>query len=293
MNCLIVGCGYVGVRLGAELVRRGHQVHGLRRNTSAQAELDAAGIHPLFADITRPETLRKLPRQFDWVVHCAAAGGDAENYRRLYCEGTRCVLEWLSASPPKKFVYTGSTSVYGQTDGSPVDESSPAEPAADTAKVLVETEKLLRDAFQRETFPAVILRVAAIYGPGRGYWFKQFLKNEARLEGDGSRYFNLIHRDDVAGCVIAALEKGRPGQIYNAVDDEPVRQKKFFEWLALASGKGLPPSAAEHPGLDRKRGMTNKRVLNQKLKVALGYHFKYPTFREGHAAEILRAAASQ
>jgi len=288
MKCLIVGCGYVGLSLGAELARLGHEVYGLRRDASTAAQLTAAGIHPLFADITRPETLSTLPRGFNWVVLCAAAGGDADNYRRIYLEGTRRLLEWLSASPPEKFLYTSSTSVYGQTDGSQVKESSPIEPSAETSKVLVETEKLLLEAFHREKFPAVILRVAGIYGPDRGHWFKQFLKNEARMDGDGSRFLNMIHRDDVAGCIIAALKSGRPGEIYNAVDDEPVRQRTFFEWLGATLGKYPPPPNLESQNDDRKRGLTNKRVSNRKLKMELGYQFKHPNFRKGYTDEILR-----
>lgn len=288
MKCLIVGCGYVGMSLGAELVRLGHEVYGLRRDASAKDEITAAGLHSLFADITKPETLASLPRQFDWVVHCVAAGGEAENYRRIYLEGTRRLLEWLSASPPEKFVYTSSTSVYGQTDGSVVKESSPAEPAVETSRVLVETEKLILEAFHRDKFPAIILRVAGIYGPDRGHWFKQFLKNEARMDGDGARFLNMIHRDDVAGCITAALKRGRPGEIYNAVDDEPVKQRTFFEWLGAALGKYPPPSAPNNPGEGRKRGITNKRVSNRKLKMELGYQFKYPNFRKGYSDEILR-----
>ena len=286
MRCLIVGCGYVGLPLGTELVRLGHEVFGLRR--SAAPELNAAGIRPLLADITRPETLAALPREFDWVVHCVAAGGDADNYRRVYRQGTREVLRWLAPSPPKKFVYTSSTSVYGQTDGSQVKESSPAEPLAETARVLVETEKILLDAFQQQRFPAVILRVAGIYGPDRGHWFKRFLRNEARMEGDGARFLNMIHRDDVVGCILAALKNGRAGEIYNAVDDEPVSQANFFLWLAATVGKYPPASAPQNPDEDRKRGVTNKRVLNRRLKMELGCQFKYPNFRQGYSAEILR-----
>jgi nucleoside-diphosphate-sugar epimerase len=291
MKCLIIGCGYVGMSLGAELARLGHEVYGLRRDPSAKAEIAAAGFHPLFADITKPESLATLPRQFDWVVLSVAAGGDAGNYRRVYLEGTRRVLEWLSASLPEKFLYTSSTSVYGQTDGSIVKESSPVEPSAGTSCVLVETEKALLEAFHRDKFPVVILRVAAIYGPDRGHWFKQFLKNEARLDGDGSRFLNMIHRDDVAGCVIAALKRGRPGEIYNAVDDEPVKQRAYYEWLGAALGKYPPPcgpSADCVTAEDRKRGITNKRVSNRKLKMEIGYQFKYPNFRKGCSDEMLR-----
>jgi nucleoside-diphosphate-sugar epimerase len=300
MRVLIAGCGYVGLPLGTELVRLGHEVFGLRRNASAENELKAAGIQPLFGDVTQPETLAMLPQNFDWVVNCVAAGGGAEDYRQVYLQGTRNLIEWLSPSPPKKFVYTSSTSVYGQTDGSQVKESSPTEPLVETAKILLETEKLLLTAVAERKFPAVILRVAGIYGPDRGHWFKQFLKNEARIEGDGSRFLNMIHRDDLIGCIIAALKNGRPGEIYNAADDEPVSQLHFFQWLAQALDKPLPlsePAAValarsgapgENPAENHKRGVTNKRVLNRKLKMELGYQFKYPNFRKGYSAELLR-----
>jgi nucleoside-diphosphate-sugar epimerase len=308
MKCLIVGCGYVGLPLGAELVRQGHEVFGLRR--SAADELKAAAIHPLAGDVTKPETLAKLPRQFDWVVNCVAAGGGAENYRQIYLEGNRNLVSWLADSPPKKFVYTSSTSVYGQDDGSVVTEESPVEPEADTAKILVEAEKVLlataggsgtgvppvrtethgRDA-RATIFPAVILRVAGIYGPERGHWFKQFLKGEACIEGDGSRFLNMIHRDDLIGVIIAALERGQPGEIYNAVDDEPVTQLRLFRWLAARLKRPLPPKIPMSAEIRRKRGVTNKRVGNAKLRTEMKYEFQFPDFRKGYGAEIAKWGA--
>jgi nucleoside-diphosphate-sugar epimerase len=280
MRVLIVGCGYVGVPLGAELARQGHEVFGLRRNSVAAPELTAAGIKPLVGDITQLAQLRQLPGAYDWVVNCvSSSGGGEEAYRSIYLNGTRNLLQWLSSKPPGKFVYTSSTSVYGQNDGSLVDETSPAEPGAPTAKILSETEHALLEAFRRTKFPAVVLRVAGICGPGRGYWLRQFMSGQAVIAGDGARFLNMIHRDDVAGCVIAALMHGNPGEIYNAVDDEPVRQLAMFQWLAQRTGRPLPPSVPEE-GVS-KRGESNKRISNSKLKRELGYRFKYPTFREG------------
>jgi nucleoside-diphosphate-sugar epimerase len=288
MRVLILGCGYVGLPLGRELARLGHEVFGVRRNLATREELKAAGIQPLAADITRAEDLATLPAECEWVVNCVATGGGgASDYRRTYLQGTRNLIEWLARTPPGKFVYTSSTSVYGQSDGSLVTEDSPTEPLAETARMLLETEKLLVDAARERNFPAIILRVAGIYGPGRGYWFKQFLKNEARIEGNGERILNMIHREDVVGCIISALRHGSPGRIYNAVDDEPVSQRDFFEWLTETLHKPLPPFASKDSGF-RKRGDTNKRVSNRRLKVELGYEFKYPGFRSGYAAEIQR-----
>jgi nucleoside-diphosphate-sugar epimerase len=292
MKCLVVGCGYVGLPLGAELVRRGHEVFGLRRNGGVKNELKAAGIRPLVADITKPETLTKLPRNFDWVVNCAAsAGGRAEDYRKIYLDGNQNLISWLAASSPEKFVFTSSTSVYGQNDGSVVTEESPAGPAEETAKVLVEAERLLLAAVADRKVPAVILRVAGIYGPGRGHLFKQFLRGEARIEGDGSRWLNMIHRDDVVGCIIAALERGKPGEVYNAVDNEPVTQLNFFEWLAVELKLPLPPKIPADVEIRRKRGATNKRVSNAKLRIELKYEFRFPDFRKGYATEIAKRRA--
>jgi nucleoside-diphosphate-sugar epimerase len=289
MRVLIVGCGYVGLPLGAELVRQGHEVSGLRRTSSAEAELKAAGIQPLIADITKPDDLAGLSSPFDWVVNCVSSSkGGAEDYREVYFNGTRNLIEWLSSTPPKKFVHTSSTSVYGQTDGSSVKETSPVEPAGETGKVLVATEKLLLDVATQGRFPAVILRVAGIYGPERGHLFLQYLKNEATIEGQGERFINMIHRDDLVGIIIAALKHGRPGEIYIAADDEPVAHVHFFRWLSEALGKWMPPFAAESENAGRKRGRTNKKLQNRKLKMELGYQFKYPTFRQGYTAEIQR-----
>jgi nucleoside-diphosphate-sugar epimerase len=289
MRVLIVGCGYVGLPLGAELVKQGHEVFGLRRGTGAEADFKAAGITPLTADITKAEQLAQLPARYDWVVNCvSASGGGAAEYREVYLQGTRNLIEWLGAAPPKKFVYTSSTSVYGQDDGSLVKESSSTEPAVETGKILVETERVLLAATRERKFPAVILRLAGIYGPDRGCWFKQYLSNEARIEGNGSRILNMIHRDDVVGVIIAALKSGRPGEVYNAVDDEPVSQLGFFQWLSGPLGKELPPAAPEDAEVVSKRGVTNKKVSNRRLKMELGYQFKYPTFRQGYTAELIR-----
>lgn len=287
MRVLIVGCGYVGLPLGAELVRRGHEVLGMRRSATAHAELEAAGIQPIIADVARPETLPPIASALDWVVNLVSSnGGGIDEYREVYRNGTQHLLEWLVDSPLKKYVYASSTGVYGQNDGALVTEESLTEPKSETARILVETERLLIDAARQRNFPAIILRVAGIYGPGRGHLFRQFLKGEARITTDGRRFLNMIHLEDLTGAIQAALERGRVGEVYNAVDDEPVCEIDFLQWLSKTLGRPLPPLAAGRESSIGKRRATNKRVLNRKLRTELGYNFKFPTFREGYREEI-------
>jgi len=282
MRALIVGCGYIGQALGLELVRMGHAVVGLRRGPEAAEHLRALGIEPLIGDLTSPGEWMDRAGAFDWVINCVASSrGGLEEYERVYLEGTRSLLAWLAPRPPSRLVYTSSTSVYGQVDGSEVTESDPTEPGTSTGQILVRTEALLRTA-AASGFPTTILRVAGIYGPDRGYWIKQFLQDVARLDGDGGRFLNMVHRDDVVGAIIAALERGQSGAVYNVVDDEPVTQLELFRWLSDRLGRPLPASAPTDATALRKRGLTSKRVLNRRLRTELGYVLRYPSFREGY-----------
>ena len=133
----------------------------------------------------------------------------------------------------------------------------------------METEQLLLNAARQNNCPAVVLRVAGIYGPERGHLFQQYLRGEARLAGEGSRLINMIHRDDVVGAAIAALERAPLGEIYNVADDEPVTQREFFAWLTDELRGPMPPPATDEENSRRKRGLTNNRVANRKLRLEL------------------------
>jgi len=136
---LIIGCGYVGLATGALLAAAGDAVFGLRRSAEGSEALRAAGITPLLGDLTRREDLHRLPGPFDRVVNCASSSrGGATEYREVYLEGTRTLLDWLRIHPPAKYVHTSSTSVYAQDDGSVVDEASPAAPRGETGRLLRE-----------------------------------------------------------------------------------------------------------------------------------------------------------
>ena len=284
MRTLIVGCGYAGLPLGELLASQGHSVFGIRRTQEAGTELLAKKITPLRADITDPAQLASIDPSFDVVINLVSSSkGGLDDYRRVYLEGTKNILRWLSKSPPRTYLYTSSTSIYAQADGSWVDESSPAEPDSPTSQILLDTERELIAAHRATAFPAIILRASGIYGPERGHLFKQFLKGEATIRDDGSSWINMIHVDDLAATLAHLIEHGQPGEVYNATDDEPVTQLDFFRWLGERLGKPLPFKAPADP--NRKRGLTNKRVSNKKLK-STGFNFKSPTFREGYAAEL-------
>jgi nucleoside-diphosphate-sugar epimerase len=183
--------------------------------------------------------------------------------------------------------------VYSQTDGSWVTEDSPAEPAGPTGQLLIATEEVFAEAYRSGVVATHIVRVAGIYGPGRGHLFGQFITGLARRDPGHGRWINMIHRDDVASALETILLRGEPGRIYNAVDDEPVLQGEFLRFLATETGLPLPPLAeSAEPIPTRKRGTTHKRVSNRRLREELGWQPRFPTFREGYAEAIAAVIAS-
>jgi nucleoside-diphosphate-sugar epimerase len=285
VRVLVIGPGYVGSQLALELKGAGHDVTALGRTAASRTDLAHVGIETANVDITNPASFEKIPSEWDWIVNCVSSSrGTIEEYRGVYWEGMQNLLRWLLKSPPQKFVYTSSTGVYGQNDGSVVIEASPTLPESETGAVLIETEKTLLAAAREQNFPSIILRVSGIYGPDRGHWLAQFQSGEARLEGAGQRILNMVHRDDVVGAIIAACERGEPGSVYNVTDEEPVTQIELFRWLSEKLRKPMPPAAEAGAAGKRKRSATSKKVSNDRLKSELGYRFKYPTFREGFSA---------
>lgn len=276
MRVLIAGCGDVGAALGVELAAADHEVWGLRREP---AGLPAA-IQPLRADLTRPATLAVLPRAIDVVVYTAAPGESTDRaYQAIYVEALRGLLQVLIEHDPapRRLVFTSSTAVYGQTDGSWVDETSITEPRDLRGRRLLEAERMVLAA----PIPATVVRPGGIYGAGRTRLVDRLRRGEAACVAGPPRYTNRIHRDDCAGALRHVVELSRPEPRYLAVDHEPADECEVLRWLARELG--LPPPNVVPLASATPRG--SKRARNDRL-VASGYGFRYPTFREGYSAEL-------
>ena len=149
---LIVGCGFVGEAAADLFHDAGWEVTGWTHSEESAARLAAVKPYPVSAhDITvaaqATAAEQKMPGggALDALVDCVSSGrgGGPDAYRRVYLDGARNLSGAFRAT---RFVYTGSTSVYAQLDGSVVDESSPAEPDRETGRILLETERVVLTA---------------------------------------------------------------------------------------------------------------------------------------------------
>ncbi len=265
---VIAGCGFTGLAAARLFAAAGWDVVAVTRSAESAAQLGGEPFRVVACDITDHAELaaRSELRGADAVIHCASSGrGGVEQYRAVYLGGAQALGEVLA---PGMLVFTSSTSVYAQTDGAWVTEESAAEPDRETGRVLRETEEFVIAQ------SGVVARLAGIYGPGRSVLLRKFFAGEAVIEGDGAKWINQVHRDDIAAALVHLVTAKARG-VFNVNDDEPLTQRDVYAWLAGRFARPLPRSGPIDT--NRKRGWTNKRVSNAKLR-ALGWDPRFPSF---------------
>lgn len=275
-DVLILGCGYLGKRLAA---RCAGQVFVTTRSPTRAEEFRAADLKPILCDVTEPDSLAVLPN-VETVYYCIGLDRSAgKPMRAVYVDGLRHVLDKLP--PPRRFLYVSSSSVYGQQDGAEVDETAATCPVEEAGRIILAAEELLRERLPS----ALVMRFAGIYGRGR-LLRAQALRNGEPLVSDPEKWLNLIHVEDGVTALLAAAERGQEGAVYLTCDDEPVRRRDFYTFLA-ESLKAPPPTFLPPPeGQTPPHESANRRLSNRRLRQELGVELLHPNYRSGIAASL-------
>jgi nucleoside-diphosphate-sugar epimerase len=275
MHVLVAGCGWLGTAVARRLVARGDRVTGVRRDARRALALARDGVTPLTLDLAARGAADRIPA-VDAVVAAQSASADGTApYRAAYLDANRTLLEAAERVGARALVYTGSTGVFGQCDGSEVDEDTPPAPASASAEVLVEAEALVRGA-SRGTLRTTVVRLSGLYGPGRTGLLDRVRVGALALGPGDDAWMNFCHVDDAVAFVLAALDRGAPGGLYHGSDAEPALRREVVEWIAARLGIA-PPRGVAAPGPSR-------RIRSERTRAALGVTLAHPSFRHGLAA---------
>lgn len=278
---LILGCGDLGRRLTQCLNTSHYCITGVRRRPPLVAE---ENIRYVACDLNDQQALTDVLRPgFDIILATLtpAERSDA-GYKKGYVDVCRHLLQSLQTldQQPRLLIFVSSTGVYGQDDGSWVDEASPAQPTSFSGQRLLEAEQLIRGSGHRHC----VVRFSGIYGPGRNRLIEQVQERRATLTPG---YSNRIHADDCAAVLGHLIELRRQGgalaPVYLASDCEPAPMAEVVQWLARALGVELPDSAHVRPSENM-----NKRCRN-KLLLSTGFKFRYADYRSGYRALLADA----
>ena len=245
----VIGAGYTGNRLVARLLADGERVTATRRH---------GGEGTIALDLARPDTVRISA---DAIVVCLAPPGDDPAGEVSQLAGAR------------RLVYVSSTGVYAHGNGAWVDESWPCEPVTALGRARVVAERALPPA-------AIALRVAGIYGPGRGL-VDRIRAGTYRILGDGRVHVSRIHVDDLVEAIVRAGRSLVAGPV-NVADDDPAPIAEVA--VALASQLGVPPPKHVDPSTvdPEVAGMllADRRIDNTRMKRELGVVLRYPSWRD-------------
>ncbi|WP_329742584.1 NAD-dependent epimerase/dehydratase family protein [Dyella sp. A6] len=272
---VLAGCGDLGMRVAQRLLKRGDEVFALRRTVPQD---DRAGIQWLRADLADPASLGGLPGGVTQLAYLPAPDRrDEATYRALFLDGLRHLLEALDSSLLRRVVFVSSSAVYGEHGDAWVDEGTAADPQGFNGRVLLQAERWLQ-----QQAPAVVLRLAGLYGPGRTQLLQRLRAGQASVPRTLPHWANRIHVDDAAAAVVHLLDLPDAQPLYLGVDDTPLPLDRLYDHLTGLLGV-LPAKAGAAPA-----GVGSKRLSNARLR-ASGWAPRWPDAREGYAA-LLDAA---
>ena len=319
MRVFVAGAtGAVGRELVPQLISAGHTVAGLTRSTARAEAIKRAGAQPIVADVFDAPAIRQAFMSFrpEIVIHqMTGLSGmtDLTHFdrtfaatNRLRTEGTDLLLLAAREVGVRRFIaqsYCGWTFARGGGAIKSESEALDPDPPQEMRRTLDAIQYLERMVTGSAAPEGIVLRYGSFYGGGTGVlepaMIDQIRRRRMPLLGDGGGWWSFLHVDDAASAAVAAIDRGKAGQIYNIVDDDPAQVK---EWLpAFAAMLGARPPLHVPAWIGRLVAgehmvamMTQVRAgSNDKAKRELGWRPAHPSWRAGFGEIIRRAQARQ
>ncbi|MCX5746804.1 MAG: NAD-dependent epimerase/dehydratase family protein [Proteobacteria bacterium] len=278
---VILGCGYVGARIARTALAAGRKVRVCARSTGRLAPLAALGAEVKYLDAG---IIKQLPLAVA-SMHGATVVFSIPPITALPPgQAMRGALQAAYGAGANCFIYLSSAGLYGALpdDDVWIDEDSPVA-HDDPPMANVMTDEAAIDSSSFERMRIVTLRLAPVYGPGRGLR-ERIRAGQFKILDEGQHVTSRIHVDDVVSILLAAEERAEHKSRFLLADDEPTTQGEYTRWLCERMGLPLPASRSIYePGAQRV-AHRNRKVKNALVKRALGVELRYPSFREGEAA---------
>ena len=247
--------------------------------------LRACGVVPLRGNLDQPATLRRLAGLATRVLHLAPPPGEGRtDPRTLALVRVLCLRQ-----PPRSAVYGSTSGVYGDCQGSSVDETRALRPATARAWRRVDAESQWRWWGRATGVRINILRIPGIYAPDRegGTPRARLSKSVPALRPDDDVYTNHIHADDLARACVQAVWRGASQRVYNVNDDTVLKMGDYLDLAADLYGLPRPPRIARQDAFTQLPPMLlsfmqeSRRMVNVRIKKELGLQLQYPTVRQG------------
>ena len=270
-HLLCFGFGFSAQTLAEKLDPRQWRITGTSRSVEGVAEINAQGFEGVLFG-----ALNSIPDSVTHIVTSVPPSGEGDPVLLRFKDdllNRAKTFEWVA--------YLSTTGVYGDRGGEWVDENATLQPNTDRGQRRVDAEAEWQSI---AGLPLEIFRLAGIYGPGRNA-FESLKSGRAQRVIKQGQIFSRIHVEDIAGVLLASIDKPNPGRIYNLADDEPCPPQDVITYAAELLGLAIPPEIpfedAKLSDMAKSFYADSKRVSNARIKNELGYKLKYPNYRIG------------
>ena len=244
MKILVTGgTGFTGKALVKRLLDEGHQVVSLDYQEGLKTdEIRSWGADVVIGSVTDKQVVEKCMQGVEIVHHLAAAFRELNVPNSYYDEvnvgGTKIVLESALQHKVKKFIYCSTCGVHGNIENPPGGEDAPIAPADYYQRTKYEAEPLVKE-YCKKGMPTVIVRPAAIYGPGdpeRFFMIFRRVKNgRFPMFGNGKTYYHPLYIDNLVDALVLAMAEGKGvGEAYLIADEEYVEIEDLVRRTAKA-----------------------------------------------------------
>lgn len=249
MKMLITGAtGFVGGRLAERLIKEGHEVKALVRESSNFKNLKNLGVELIIGDITDTKAVESAVTGVDYIFHIAALFRQAKYPDSIYWDvnvgGTRNIMEAALKHGTKRVVHCSTIGVLSHIENPPADETFPYNPGDIYQTTKAEGEKQALIHHSSKGLPVVVIRPAMIYGPGDLRLlklFKTIAKKKFIMIGNGKTLAHFIYIDDLVDSFLLAAEKDNIlGEIFIIAGEKPITLNYLTQQIAKECGTKIP-----------------------------------------------------
>ena len=311
MRVLVAGAsGDLGRKTSEILVERGDEVWGLTRSNERIGALEAMGLHGVVGDLLdeqstaaavascRPEAVIQVP--IGLPERGPLRPSDLTSTNELRSIGTKNLLAASVAHGVRRIVSESIVAIYGYgrpneqlDEESPLAREAPIRSVQPALDAIHDLENIVLDASRTGRIEVVVLRLGFYYGAdvGSTTFIAKLLKRGVMAVTKTTGAMPWVEITDAARGVVAGLDHGRPGEIYNIVGDESAGLGELTSELARQLGTSPPrtiPRWLMKIGSRYAALMSTVQldVSNAKAKRDLGWAPKFPTVRDGIAHAV-------
>lgn len=310
MKVLVTGAtGYVGKHLIEELSKQELELYALIRKSSNTEYLISKGVNLIESDISNAKAMENINILFDAIIHLAFSLFP-ESSKTINETGFDNVLNLALRSNVKRFVYVSSQLVYGNTNKNElINEEQECNTTMKFGKQQVRAENKLKQLFNKEGFPCIILRPSEIYG-GEGGFFKKaqldgYINGSTPIVGNGNNVISFTYVGDLVQAILQSLHmKGVEGEVFNISTPgvlslnglvKLIRSKvktkvifkipAFMAWVVATFAMFIAKVRGKVPFMDydivRVATMESGERSIEKAKLLLGFEPIYRSIEEG------------